>query len=166
MHPLNNRVCLGFFDGLCDSYVNLPIQSIINLNFPLQFHIIQQHQQKDSSLQQLQISSPSQFKLFSINNTQLLHYRRNESDQWKIFLPNSLIPITIDYYNRLLHHPGATRLYDAIANHFYFTSTRSAINRFIKLVTSVSASTDHSLASATSLLNKQKLTRGTKFKLI
>jgi len=47
-----------------DSYVNLPIQSIISLNFPLQFHTIQQHQQKDSSLQQLQTSSPSHFNYF------------------------------------------------------------------------------------------------------
>jgi len=115
-----------------DSYVNLPIQSIINLNFPLQFHTIQQHQQKDSSLKQLQTSSPSKFKLFSINNTQLLHYRRNEYDQWKICLPNSLIPITIEYYHRLLHHPGATRLYESIANHFYFTSIRNTINVFKK----------------------------------
>jgi len=111
-----------------DSYFNNPIQSIIGPNFLLHFSTIHQHKQNDKSIHHLPTKSPSQFKFLSINNTKLLHYRRNESDQWKIFLPNSLIPITIDYYHRLLHHPGATRLHDAIANHFYFTSMRSAIN--------------------------------------
>jgi len=45
-----------------DSYFTLPIQSIINSHFPLQFNIIQQHQQKNSSLKQLTISSPNQYK--------------------------------------------------------------------------------------------------------
>jgi len=32
-----------------DSYFTMPIQSIITSHFPLQFNIIQLHQQKDSS---------------------------------------------------------------------------------------------------------------------
>jgi len=64
-----------------DSYINLPIQTIISPNFYLHFSTIRQHQQNDPSLQHLPTSSPSQFKFLSINGTQLLHYRRNESEQ-------------------------------------------------------------------------------------
>jgi len=58
-----------------------------------------------------------------------LHHR---TGHWKIFLPKSLITPTIDYYHRILHHPGATRLHQSISTHFYFNSMRSAINSFIK----------------------------------
>jgi len=115
-----------------DSYFNLPIHTIISPNFSLHFSTIRQHQQNDTSLQHLPTSSPSQFKFTSINDTQLLHYRRNESEQWKIFIPTSLIPMTIEYYHRILHHPGSTKLHSAISKHFYFRSMRDTINRFVK----------------------------------
>ncbi len=51
---------------------------------------------------------------------------------WRIFIPTYLVPITISYYHRILHHPGSTRLYNAISNHFYFRSMRSQINQFTK----------------------------------
>ena len=76
--------------------------------------------------------SPSLFKILSISDTKLLHYRRNDSKPWKIFLPSSLIPTTIAFYHRILHHPGSTRLYNIISNHFYFRSMRTIINNFVK----------------------------------
>jgi len=115
-----------------DSYFNLPIHTIFSPNFSLHFNIIQQHQQKDSSLKQLPTSSPNHYKIRSLGDFQLLHYRKHVSDDWKIFLPKLLIIPTIDYYHRILHHPGATRLHQSISTRFYFSSMRSAINSFIK----------------------------------
>jgi len=115
-----------------DSYFNNPIQSIIGPKFLYHFSTIHQHQQNDKSIQHLPTKSPSQFKFLSIKDTKLLHYRRNESEQWKIFIPTSLIPITIEYYHHILHHPGSTRLQTAISNHFFFRSMRNIINQFVK----------------------------------
>ena len=115
-----------------DTYFTLPIQSIITSHFPLQFNIIQQHQQKDSSLKQLTTSSPNQYKIRSLGDFQLLHYRKHVSDDWKIFLPSHSLHPPLTTITRILHHPGATRLHQSISKHFYCYSMRSAINSFIK----------------------------------
>ena len=115
-----------------DSYFDTSIQSILGPSFPLAFSEIHKHQQDDKSIQRLQSSSPSQFQFHLVHGINLLHYRRSASDPWKIFLPSSLIPTTIEYYHRLLHHPGSTKLYYVISNHFYFRSMRAVINNFVK----------------------------------
>lgn len=121
-----------------DSYFTTPIQSIIGPTFPLLFGTIRQQQQNNPSLQHLPTSSPSQFEILSIHDTKILHYRRFSTTEettpslWRIFIPTHLVPITISYYHRILHHPGSTRLYNAISNHFYFRSMRSQINQFTK----------------------------------
>ena len=115
-----------------DSYFDTSIQNILGPSFPLDFSAIHTHQQNDKSIHRLPSSSPSQFQFHSVHGIKLLHYRRSDSEPWKIFLPSSLIATTIEYYHRLLHHPGSTKLYYVISNHFYFRSMRAVINNFVK----------------------------------
>ena len=37
-----------------------------------------------------------------------------------------------EYYYRIFHHSGSTKLHSAISKHFYFRSMRDTINRFVK----------------------------------
>ena len=72
-----------------------------------------------------------------------------------------LTPITESYITQVQHAYISPILHILI---FILWEVQSTVSS--KRATSVNASKAHSLASATSLLNKQKLTRGTKFKLI
>ena len=82
---------------------------------------IQNHQAADLALQQMRMNNWQQFPIKVINQRNLICYREDPTEQqnWKIFIPHSLIQDVLRWYHLILGHCGTTKLYDTVRARFY-----------------------------------------------
>jgi transposase InsO family protein len=100
--------------------LNLP--SFQNTDNPLTMINIANHQQNDPWLAQTVIVDPIHYPIKIINGITIVCYRNQfniQDNEWKIFIPQTMINQTIRWYHLLLGHPGSTRLYDTITARFH-----------------------------------------------
>ena len=120
-NPLTNTTLRSspiFHDEeLIDLYLNHPH---INQNQPLpvDYATIAQHQADDPALQALLLSNPEkhQHQGFPLENPQhqLICFRKQATDPWKIRIPDSLLAHTVNWYHMVLNHLGSKRLRQTI----------------------------------------------------
>ena len=120
-----------------DSYLFYPLQNFMTEVYPLRFDAIATAQQNDSDLKEMIKSKPNLFKRKTIGSIDLIHRKAPShsrpgtgvSENWKIV---SLVNATINWFHRVLCHPGATRMYFTISRNFYFPKMKNLIEDFVK----------------------------------
>ena len=114
------RVCRNEDVDIIELFMNLPALS--EMACPLTVANIQNHQAGDHALVQTALVQFQQYPIKVINGRNLVCYRDNpnaNADEWRIYLPRSILPEVIRWYHMILGHPGVTRLYDTIRARFY-----------------------------------------------
>ena len=123
-----------------DSYLFYPVHNFMTEAYPLRFDAIATAQQNDSDLKEMIKSKPNLFKGKTIGSINLIHRKAPShsrpdtgvSENWKIVIPVSLVNATINWFHRVLCHPGATRMYFTISRNFYFPKMKNLIEDFVK----------------------------------
>jgi hypothetical protein len=103
---LKSFTLLADDDDLIDLFVHLPL--LENVPFVLDYQLIAQAQTGDAHLQQLHNRTPANFQQQLLApNTSIWCYTVDPNQQWKIYLPDSLLECAIQWYHHLaLGHIG------------------------------------------------------------
>ena len=119
--PLLPTVCSKEDVDIIELFANLPALS--EMTCPLTVTNIQLHQAGDQALVNTALIHFANYPIKVINGRNLVCYRENanmvDQDDWKIYIPQSLIQNVIRWYHMILGHPGTTCLYDTIRARFY-----------------------------------------------
>ena len=126
-HNIKEEEEPNLFHGLCDNkdveivdcLLNLP--SLQQMNNPITMVNLRNHQQADEALLEHERRYPAFYRRKLIGESEIIcavlpNVGENE---WKIFLPNSLVHDAIRWYHLVLGHPGSTRLYDTMKTRFH-----------------------------------------------
>ena len=95
---------------IIELFMNLPALS--EMTCPVTVANIQQHQAGDTNLVQQALVHFQHFPIKIINGRNLICYRDDPNvtnqDDWKIYLPQTLVPDVIRWYHMILGHPGTS----------------------------------------------------------
>ena len=94
--------------------LNLPATN--EMVCPITVHNIQYHQSIDHTLAATKLQHLYNYPIKRINNANLICYIKdlNQPNNWKTYIPPTLIDNIIRWYHVVLGHPGCTRLYNMI----------------------------------------------------
>jgi transposase InsO family protein len=103
-----------------------------NVYFPVDYEIIQQHQNRDVNLQEQTRIDPNRYHPQPFGNINLICYNNTPTEPWRIVIPNTLIDMVIDWYHQILSHVGMTRLYETIKLHFFHPSLKLRVEAIVR----------------------------------
>jgi hypothetical protein len=95
-----------------------------NIPFPLAFEIISEHQAADLQLQTIATTNPA-YQTRIIARKPIIHLHN------KIVVPQSLQKQLLDWYHQLLAHPGETRTFKTIDQHFTWKTLRHDVQKLV-----------------------------------
>jgi hypothetical protein len=95
--------------------------------FPVQFKLIQEHQQKDSSLLASAKSDTAHFKLQSFHGGGTSRTLICFND--RIVIPKTLQKRVVEWYHETLCHPGINRTEQTIRQHFWWKELRQHVTK-------------------------------------
>ena len=112
----------------------------MNEVYPLSFSALATAQNNDENLQATLASKPHSYKKEILHNVELILHKSasnsrpktGPSENWKIVIPTALVDVALNWFHRILKHPGATRMFFTIARHFYFPKMKESIIEFVK----------------------------------
>ena len=90
------------------------------------------HQANEQQLQALRVEQPEHCQVMNFAGINLACFLPQRNEVWKIGIPNALSTLIIRWYHTVLGHPGAQRLYQTIATHFYAPELRTTCDAFVK----------------------------------
>jgi RNase H-like domain found in reverse transcriptase/Reverse transcriptase (RNA-dependent DNA polymerase)/Integrase zinc binding domain/Retroviral aspartyl protease len=93
--------------------------------FPLAFQVIADAQHNDSRLQQKLRDNPD-YEQRIIRKHVIIYYRN------KIVVPLSLQPQLLDWYHTFLLHPGSTRMFETISQHFTWNNLSADVEALVR----------------------------------
>jgi hypothetical protein len=96
-----------------------------NNSFPLDFAMINSHQQADICLQRIKQSN-NDYEICIIGHTPIVYIRD------KIVVPQSLQRQIVDWYPMMLAHPSKTRTIKTIEQHFHWQTLSCNVKQFIQ----------------------------------
>ena len=105
---------------MIECFLNLP--STNEMPNPISLREIKDHQLRDNDLTRLATEVPERFPINLVSNTPLITIKgvdKQYPDDWKIFVPPTLIHDMIKWYHETLGHCGTQKLYDTIRSRFY-----------------------------------------------
>ena len=115
---------------LLDNEVLLPLaleERLKNKKFPLAPDMIQWYQQEDEKLQKkLRSKTTDSYTSKEIKGFDLVHYRN------KIFVPKKLRKRILDWYHKLLCHPGIDQMRKSIRSLFVWPKMDEEIQEFCR----------------------------------
>ena len=89
-----------------------------NTPLPVDYATLASEQQNDAALQALADADPAHYsrEMFPTENPQheVICYRKEATDPWKIRIPDSLLAHTVNWYHMVLNHLGSKRLRQTI----------------------------------------------------
>ena len=116
-----------------DAYLFYPVQNHMNALYPLDYSKLSNVQGMDQHLQDIVKEKPKQFKLIPRGDYEIIHRISDEAaPSWKIVIPVAHIDPVLEWFHRVLNHPGATRMYRTIGIHFYFPNMKAIIEDYCK----------------------------------
>ena len=128
------------FSGLYDNavwdciecYLNFPESDTPEEN-PLSYAYIREKQQEDQKLLALLEKYPDNYYYDKLDDDvdDIICYKKYaDKDDWKIALPESMIPEVITWFHQVLGHPGQTRLRETLQQRYYHSRLRGHIDKF------------------------------------
>ena len=105
---------------MIECFLNLP--STNEMPNPISLREIKDHQLRDNDLTRLATEVPERFPINLVSNTPLITIKgvdKQYPDDWKIFVPPTLIHDMIKWYHETLGHCGTQKLYNTIRSRFY-----------------------------------------------
>ena len=128
------------FSGLYDEtiweciecYLNFP-ESDTPENNPLSYAYIREQQQQDQKLLALLEKYPDNYYYDNLDddvNDVICYKKDSNSDDWKIALPDSMVPEVVTWFHQVLGHPGQTRLRHTLQQRYHHPQLRRQIDRF------------------------------------
>ena len=114
---LNRRV----YKNLCD-------------DFPMRFDELATAQLQDEGIRSLVNNEPEKIDKQYFGGIELFVVRGQgpQSKEWKIAVPKAKIQAILDWYHGSINHPGATRTYATISQHFHWKGIKAAINDHVR----------------------------------
>jgi hypothetical protein len=114
-----------------DSYLFYPVQDHLIDTCPVYLLLIASKQLEDLPLQEAMRMRPDSYRTTTLGNTEVIKYRAKNDKPWKIVVPDSMISEVLEYFHRLLVHPGISRMYNTISQHFTFPGIKPRIESFV-----------------------------------
>lgn len=125
--PPSDGFCLEQDDkALFDCFLHHPNIDIIP--YPLSYDRLQQQQQQDLPLKQTYQHDYHYIVKSFTPTIELITYQHTPTSPSKIVIPTTMLLEMVIWYHLNLNHPGATRLYNTIAMHFYHRQLMSTVN--------------------------------------
>ena len=118
---------------LVDCFLNFPEVDQANA-FTLDFHRIAAEQQMDVDIQQKRQNDPQHYvdRAFTAGGPQVICYQENPGSLIKIMIPISMLHEIVNFYHMSLVHPGMTRLYQTIAQHFMHPNLKAEAEDIVR----------------------------------
>ena len=123
----------GLFEDeeLLDAFLNHPpLQAMQN---PITMAMIQAHQNQDQALRNQAAQNPPRYPILTIDGRLVICYCDNiqfDQNQWKIYLPNTLVDRVIIWYHLVLGHRGQQSMYKTISRRFYSPGLKRRCEQF------------------------------------
>jgi transposase InsO family protein len=105
---------------------------------PINFRLIHREQEKDSEIRKLQEEVPQRFsQMFEDvghkeGEDPVITLKSPTDSKERILVPKTLQGKLLQWYHTMLVHPGVTRLYNTLHQHFTWKSMRSDIQKYLK----------------------------------
>ena len=129
---------MGYYDAdirdCMECYLNLPEMEQPENN-PLSYAYIREQQQADNKLLQLVVKHPQNYVYMDLDDDveDIICYKKHPDSlpsEWKIALPDSMVPEVVTWFHQVLGHPGQTRLRDTLNQRYYNPGIRRHIDNF------------------------------------
>jgi hypothetical protein len=114
-----------------DSYLFYPVQDRLIATCPVSLPLIASKQLEDQPLQEAIRMRPDSYRTTVLGNTDVVQYRAKSGNPWKIVVPMSMVNDILEYFHRLLVHPGVNRMYATISKHFTFPGIKAKVESFV-----------------------------------
>ena len=115
-------------DDMMDSFLNHPpLEAMPN---PITMNVIQQHQNADQALRNRALHDPHVYPILTIDERLIICHRWHQNEQWRIYLPDSLVDRVIVWYHLVLGHRGKGSMYQTISRRFYSPGLKKRIESF------------------------------------
>ena len=116
-----------------DAYLFYPVQNHMHSLYPMNFKKLEEVQLNDAQLLTICQQKPKKYKAIATGEYNLIHHLSDEQPpKWKIVIPVSHINPVLEWFHRVLNHPGATRMYRTMGIHFYFPNMKSIVEDYCK----------------------------------
>ena len=123
-----NHINIKDNNELIECFLNLPTME--KLHNPISLQNIMNHQQQDNDLMQLAQSALLKFPVKIVSDVPLITMASKQPDDWKIFIPLSLVNDTLRWYHEMLGHCRSQKLYDMISSRFYYPNLSSLCKNY------------------------------------
>ena len=111
------------------SFLNFPPDQD---GFPLNFENIAAWTAKDKTIDEMIAEDPERFEYQEHSGNRLLARKNKNNDNWKIYLPEHLADLAVDWYHHFTGHGGITRTKDTISSIFWFPRMNAKVETFVK----------------------------------
>ena len=113
---------------LIECFLNLPpLEEMIN---PITIINIINHQSRDLRLQRT-VREDGRYSHQEMERYEVICYTSLETRQWKIVIPETLLPNVLRWYHLVLGHCGTQRLYDTVSLRFHGTQLSKRCKEFL-----------------------------------
>jgi hypothetical protein len=128
------------FSGLYDDSIWECIECYLNLletdhpeNKPLSYAYIREKQQEDQNLLALVTKFPNNYIYLKLDDDveDIVCYKKHpDQDDWKIALPEQMLPEVVQWFHQVLGHPGQTRMRDTLMQRYHHHRLRKTIDEY------------------------------------
>jgi Integrase zinc binding domain len=116
---------------LLDCFLNVPFPAL-PLN-PVSYSDLSTAQVNQPGLQNLHILDPQQYSVQQFGNFQLLCHTKQNKVNWKIVIPDAVLPHIVTWYHTVLHHSGVSTVFCSLDSVFYHQNLRRAVKEWIRV---------------------------------
>jgi hypothetical protein len=98
---------------------------------PVTLANLRQSEQGDAALLRIIAQIPENYRTTQFHDNDIIEYHKSADQDWRIVVPQELVPSLISWYHKFLGHPGTHRLMSTISQHFAFPSMKPLIEKFV-----------------------------------
>ena len=113
-----------------DCFLNIP-NPVPPYN-PTDYNVLQHEQQQQPGLWLLPQQDPVQYSYQQFGNSQLVCYRKPGEYNFRIFVPDAVVPHLVNWYHNILGHAGMANLERSLNANFYHTGISSRCQDLVR----------------------------------
>jgi hypothetical protein len=120
-------------DRFHESYLFYPVQHHMQELCPVTLANLRRSQQGDAALLCIMAQRPENYCTTQFGEYDIIEYRKSADQDWRIVVPQEIVPSPISCYHKFLGgHPGTHLLMSTISQHFAFPSMKPLIEKFVR----------------------------------